>query len=334
MKNIGVGVVGCGFVGRGAHIPAIGSIEGAHLAAVADPDANRRSKAMTKHRAKAGYEDYNDLVKDPDVDIVVVAVPTPLHAKAALAAIESGKHVLCEMPLAVSLDEAGEMIGAAHRQGVLLMPGLTFRFTPNFVKAKAMLDAGEIGSPLAVLYREFIPASDLAEQWPAASWMWNVEESGGPLYTLAVWSIDLVRWLFGAEIVGVNAAVKYTVLEKFGGTFGYDASASLQMSNGVVGSMQYSGSVTQPASSSALEVVGDSTHVIKAEGHDKVTLLGENPTQTIWDVKQPGAGMWGHLQQDDYFVRCVRAGETPTITPEDGLKAMEIASLIAHASAD
>ena len=186
-----MGVIGCGFVGRGAHVPAFSAISGAQLVAVADPDSKRRSKAAKKYEAKSSYEDYLDLVRDPEVDAVVVAVPTPLHVKATLAAIEAGKHVLCEMPLAASLEEADEMIGAANKQGVFLMPGLTFRFTPNFVKAKEMLDAGAIGKPAAAFYREFIPASDLASQWPVASWMWKVEESGGPLYTLAVWSIDL-----------------------------------------------------------------------------------------------------------------------------------------------
>jgi predicted dehydrogenase len=332
MKDIGVGVIGCGFVGRGAHVPAFAAMDGAQLAAVADPDEKRRNRAATKHGAKSSYEDYTDLVKDPDVDAVVVAVPTPLHAKVALAAIEAGKHVLCEMPLAANLEEAGGMIEAAKRQGVFLMPGLTFRFTPNFVKAKEMLEAGAIGKPAAVLYREFIPASDLAGQWPPTSWMWKVEESGGPLYTLAVWSIDLFRWLFDTEITDVNAVVKYTVLERFGGTLGYDACATLKLANGVVGNLQYSGSVTQSASTSALELVGDSTHVIKAEGNDKVTLFSEDPMKTQWDVKQPGAGMWGHLQQDDYFVRCIRDGQAPQITPEDGLKAMEIALQIAKSS--
>ncbi len=83
------------------------------------------------------------------------------------------------MPLAVSLEQADTITEAAERQGVLLMPGLTFRFTPNYVKAKEMLAAGRIGQPTAVLYREFIPASDLASQWPASSWMWKVQQSGG-----------------------------------------------------------------------------------------------------------------------------------------------------------
>ncbi len=332
MAKIGVGVVGCGFVGRGAHVPAFAGLENSFLAAVADPDEKRLGKVAKKYDVAATYKDYHDLAQDPKVDAVVVSLPTPLHAKAALAAIKAGKHVLCEMPLAASLDEAEQIIEAADKAGVILMPGLTFRFTPNYVKAKQLFDEGSVGNLSAAMYREFIPAKDLAGQWPAGSWVWDLEASGGPLYTLAVWSIDLMRWLMGTEITAVHSTCKYTKLEQFGGTLGYDAFASLHFANGVVGSLQYSGSVTHSASVSRLELVGDSTHVIEATNNDKVTLLGEEPTKTEWNVKQPGPAMWGHLQQDEHFVNCIKDGTQPIISPDDGRKAMQVAKQIATAS--
>ena len=325
METIGVGVVGCGFVGRGAHVPAFDDIEGAHLVAVADPDARRRGKATKKYKVKSSYDDSADLVKDPDVDLVVVAVPTPLHAKVALEAIEAGKHVLCEMPLAPSLEEADELIEAAKRQGVCLMPGLTFRFTPTFVKVKQLISQGAIGQPTAVVYREVIPAKDLAQQWPPGSWMWQVDESGGPLFTLSVWSIDLVRWLLDTEVKEVHAVTNYTPLEKLGGTLGYDSSATIQLESGVVASLQYSGTVAPSAASNWLEVIGDSTGVLKASGYESVTLYDDDPAKTEWNVTQPGAGMWGHRQQDEYFIRCIQEGKVPDVTAEDGRRAMEIA---------
>jgi predicted dehydrogenase len=330
MRSIGVGVVGCGFVGLGAHVPAVAAIEGARIAAVADGDAKRRGKAVQKYRPGAAYEDYADLVKDPAVDAVVVAVPTPLHALVALAAIEAGKHVLCEMPLAPSLEEVEAMAAAARRAGVCLMPGLNFRFTPNYVRAREMVRRGQLGEVAAVMYREFIPARDLAKQWPAGAWVWNVEESGGPLFTLAVWSIDLLRWLLGSDVARVEAAAKYTPLPECGGTLGYDACAALKFQSGVVGSLQYSGTVAGPASTSCLEVVGSSTHLLQATGNDALRLIGEEPARTEWNLKEPGPRAWGHQQQDEYFVRYLREGRTPEITAEDGRKAMEIALRIAR----
>ncbi|HJN66008.1 MAG: Gfo/Idh/MocA family oxidoreductase [Pirellulaceae bacterium] len=332
METIGIGVVGCGFVGRGAHVPAFSAIEGANLVAVADPDRSRLSKVKKKHDLESAYEDFAELIEDPNVHAVVVSVPTPLHTRVAMAAIEAGKHVLCEMPLAATLDEVDTMIAAAKSQGVILMPGLNFRFTPTFTKMKEMIDRGEIGRPVSAQYREFIPAADLAGQWPTGAWVWDLEQSGGPLFTLAVWSIDLLRWMFDTEIAEIHAETKYTKLEKHGGSLGYDSSVCARLESGLVSSLQYSGSVARSASACSLEVLGDSTSLITTSDNDLVTLLGDDPIKTEWNVKQPGAGMWGHLQQDEHFVQCIREGCTPITSPEDGRIATQIAIQIAKST--
>jgi len=310
-------------------VSSFSKIEGSRLVAIADPDDKRRGKAVAKYDVPGAYDDYQALAKDPAVDLVVVSAPTPLHAKAALAAIEAGKHVLCEMPLASNLAEADSIIEAAERQGVLLLPSLTFRFTPNYLKAKEMIQSGAVGKPTSVLYREFISARDLAGQWPAGGWMWQKEESGGPLYTLSVWSIDLFRWLFDCEITEVHASTTYSTIEKYGGTLGYDSSAVVKLENGVTGCLQYSGSTNPAASGAVLEIFGDSTSVVKATDNKSITLYGDDPATTEWDVFQPGARMWGHYQQDEYFIQCILAGKTPDLTPADGRRAMEIAVEIA-----
>lgn len=307
-------------------------MEHAQLVAVADADEKRLAKVRKKYDVPAVYTDYQQLIDDPNVQAVVVSLPTALHAPASLAAIAAGKHVLCEMPLASNLADADRLIEAADKAGVTLMPSLTFHFTPNYVKAKELIDQGHLGNITTLMYREFIPAKDLAMQWPPGCWVWDIDKSGGPLYTLAVWSIDLLRWLAGADIVEVLPTTKYTKLEKYGGTLGYDAAAALRFANGMVGCLQYSGSVTHSASASRLEVIGDSTYMVDASHNDKVTLFGEDPFKSEWDVKQTGARMWGHHQQDEYFVQCLRDGTVPSITPLDGRKAMEIADKIARAT--
>ena len=331
MRPVKVGVVGCGFVGRGAHVPAFAEIETAELVSIADPDDARRSKVEKKFSLQSSYRDYSELVADPSVDLVVVAVPTPLHADVAMAAIEAGKHVLCEMPLAVTMDAAEQLIDAAKKQGVVLMPSLTFRFTPTFVRVKQMIEEGMIGSPVSLRYREFIPAADLASQWPAGSWMWDIAKSGGPLFTLAVWSIDLFRWLAGAEIDEVHATVNYTELETTR-THRNRSSASLRFADGTVGCLEYSGSVPRAAAECSLEVTGDSAKVLKTWDNDRVALLADAPTRTEWNVKQPGARMWGHLQQDEHLVEALRTGRRPDISAEDGRAAMAIAENVARAS--
>ena len=326
--QLGVGIVGLGFVGRGAHVPAIANIADAKLAAVADPDAKRRERVQNKYAVGAAYASHEELIADPDVDLVIVAVPTQLHAPVARAALDAGKHVLCEMPLAVNLEDADELIDGARRKGVVLMPSLTFRFAPPFTRVRRMIAEGAIGTPVCVRYREFIPAKDLASQWPPSAWMWNLEESGGPLFTLAVWSIDLVRWITDSEIDMITAVATYTPLEHLG-TVGYDATAAVRLQNGISGSLEYSGSVSPSAARCSLEIVGDTTNVLVTSDNDRVTLYGDDPCRTEWNVRQSGPRMWGHEQQDEHLIRCIRNGETPAISPEDGRRAMELARVVA-----
>ncbi len=328
MNGIGVGVVGCGFVGRGAHVPAFREIESAELVAIADPNDKIRDKVKRKHGVERLYADYRQLTEDPDIQLVVVSVPTPLHAEVARAAIEAGKHVLCEMPLAVTRPEARALADAAERAGVVLMPSLTFRFTPTFVKLKALIEGGSIGQPLAYSYREYIPAADLARQWPPDCWMWDFSKSGGPLFTLSVWSIDLMRWLTGSEIGHCHANRHYCRLDSLE-TLGYDASVTLAFESGATGSLQYSGSVPASAAECTLSVIGDASKVVRTWDHDRVELLGDDPTRTEWNVGHSGARMWGHFQQNQHLIDSLIAGEAPSITAADGLKAMEIAEIIA-----
>ena len=203
-KTLGVGIVGCGFVGYGAHVPAFSSMPGAKLVAIADADQNRREKITKKYGVQTTYADYAELCRGSGGAIGRGLGP---HAAArqSHAGRDQGRQA-CDLRNAAGRDlaEADEMIDAAKKAGVLLMPSLNFHFTPNYVKAKELLDKGAVGTPTFLMYREFIPAKDLAKQWPPHSWMWKMEESGGPLYTLAVWSIDLLRWLTRSEIVKVT----------------------------------------------------------------------------------------------------------------------------------
>lgn len=326
MDQVGVAVVGCGFVGTGAHLPALKKISEAKLVAVVDMDPKRLKKTAEKFKVENAYADVSELVKNKAVDAVIVSVPTPFHSKVAIEAANAGKHVLCEMPLASTLKEVDEMTAAAKKSNVILYPGLNFRFTPNYVKAKELVDQGDLGSPTAVMYREFIPVRDLANQWPPGSWAWDIKKSGGPLFTLCVWSLDLVRWVAGSEISQMKSAAKHFQVKGLpAGILGYDAFLCLQFANGVVGSMQYSGAVNPTTTASILEVIGDNMKVLSASGNNELSLYGENPDRTEWFFREGGAKVWGHQQQDEHFFKCIREGKQPLVSPEDGRRAVELA---------
>ncbi|MCY2988968.1 MAG: Gfo/Idh/MocA family oxidoreductase [Planctomycetota bacterium] len=323
--QVGVGVVGLGFVGAGAHLPAFQKMKQANLVAISDVNEKALNKQAKKHGVPSTYTDYRKMLADPNVQAVVIAVPTQHHASIAIAALEAGKHVLCEMPLATTLAEVDRMLAAAKKAGVILMPSLNFRFTPNYVKAKELIDKGELGKPTAIMYREWIPAADLAMQWPAGSWVWNLKETGGPLFTLAVWSIDLMRWLLGVDFTDINACVEHFPIEKFGDTLGYNAFVNYKFPGGVIGALNTSGSVAHACSTSILEVIGDNTRSIKANWNNELTLFGHDPDKSDWIFREGGGHrQWGHMQMDEHFVDCILEGRQPSISPEDGRRAVEI----------
>lgn len=327
--EVGIGLVGLGFVGEKAHLSAFKSIPGAKLVAVADIDTERARKAAEKFKLKSVYSSHSELIRDPEVEAVVISAPTFLHRQIAVDAMRAGKHVLCEMPLAPTLEEAKKIVDEASRAGVIFMPSLNFRFTPNYVKAKELIKGGSVGTPVAAFYREFIAAEDLAQQWPPNSWAWDETKSGGgPGFTLSVWSIDLLSWLMQAEVVEANSASKNVVLKEFGGTTGYNSLAVLKFSNGAVATLQFSGLVRPAASMSKLELLGDNVNSLLAEGNDHLVLYGAKPDKQEWIFREKGPRVWGHLQEDQHFVESILQKKRPRITAEDALKAQEIATMI------
>jgi predicted dehydrogenase len=326
--KVGVALVGVGFVGGQAHAPSFKKIEGSELVALGAA-TERRVKPLAESLGVKYYLDYDKLLEDPKIQAVALAVPTPMHFDLAMKAIRKGKHVLCEMPVAPTIEQMKELQNAAEKAGVILMPVLQFRFAPIYVKTKEMIESGIVGKPIAIHFREFIPAMSLAEQWPLGSWAWNIEKSGGyPDFTLSVWSIDMIRWMFKSEIVNVEWMSNYAKIEKYGGILGYNTMGVIKLSNGIVGSLHYGASVTPSASLSRLEVYGDNTSVLHAINADKILLYGEEQQPQEWNIEVKGTRIWGHRQLDEHFIDCILHNKRPQVTVEDAIKAVEIAQKI------
>jgi predicted dehydrogenase len=324
-QKVGVAVVGVGFVGGQAHVPSFKKIEGSELIALG-ATTEKRVKPLAEQYGVKYYLDYDKLLEDPKIQAVALAVPTPMHFELAMKAIKRGKHVLCEMPLAPSIEKVKELQKAAENAKVILMPILQFRFAPIYTRTKEMIESGMIGKPIAFHFREFIPASSIAEQWPAGSWAWSIERSGGyPDFTLSVWSIDMFRWLFKSEIESVQWMANYPKFDKYGGILGYNTMGVVKLSNGAVGSLHYSASVTPSASTSRLEVYGDNTNVIHAVWFNKILLFGSGQQPQEWDIEVKGTRVWGHRQLDEHFIDCVLHNKKPQVTAEDAIKAEEVA---------
>ena len=332
MCRVGVGVVGCGFMGTHVHLPALKAIPSADIVAVASRDAKKGKKIMKKFKAKSYYTRYEDLIEDPSVDAVFVCLPTFLHAQTAVDAAEAGKHVFCEVPLAQTLEETDAIINAAKKAGVLFMPGQVLRFTPNYFKTKELIEGDLIGKPVLVSYHELIPATALARQWPPESWVWQKQKSGGLLFTVSVFALDLLRWLLNAEIEKIYSTEKTVTLKEFGNIKGFNAAIILNFKNGTIGLMNYSSLVLPEMETNRLEIIGEKKGGLSATGNDTVTLYGMEPDIQRWTFRDGGTKAWGHYQEDEHFIECILQDRKPSVTAEDARKAQENALAIMRSS--
>ena len=143
-KVVKAGVIGCGQIGL-AHINGLNSSPNAEVIAVADVSKKRVKAAAKEHNVANAYEDYKELLANPDIDAITVALPNYLHAAACLDALAAGKHVCCEKPFAMNANEAQAIVSLAKKKRKTFMLGMNFRFDPDVQTMKAYVDRGELG---------------------------------------------------------------------------------------------------------------------------------------------------------------------------------------------
>ncbi|BAI74762.1 oxidoreductase (plasmid) [Azospirillum sp. B510] len=201
MNTLNVGLVGSGFMGR-AHAQAFRAVGGLYdlpLPPVLDL-LSERDEATAAQAARAlGFQrhtgDWRALVADPAVDVVAIATPNRLHAPIALAAIEAGKHVYCEKPLATTLADARAMAAAADAHGVVTLVGFNYLKNPMIALAREIVDSGEIG---AITGFRGIHAEDfMADPAHPFTWRCEADNAGGALADIGSHILSLARHLVG-----------------------------------------------------------------------------------------------------------------------------------------
>jgi predicted dehydrogenase len=200
MDPIRVAVVGCGRISD-LHELAYCGRDDARIVAVCD---TKRRHACEKARAwgiDKVYAEYDQLLADPEVDLVELLVPHHLHAEMTVAACQAGKHVSVQKPMALAVGEADRMIEAAEQARVVLRVYENFRFYPPHVRAKEMIDAGEIGEPQMIRLHVGTGKSETGWKVPLSAWLWRFNEGkcgGGPLvFDHGYHLFSLARYLMG-----------------------------------------------------------------------------------------------------------------------------------------
>ncbi|WP_338490857.1 Gfo/Idh/MocA family oxidoreductase [Pseudomonas trivialis] len=208
MRELGIGLIGTGFMGR-AHALAFNNARAVFdlpmqlkLVALADADSERAERCAKAWGFARAQGDWQVLINDPTVDVVAITTPNHLHYPMAMAAIAAGKAVYCEKPLAVSLEQADAMRLAARAAGVITRVGYNYQHNPMIGLARQMIANGELGRIIS-FQGEF--SEDFMAD-PASPWSWRceVEHAGGALADLGSHLLSMARYLVG-EVVSVCA---------------------------------------------------------------------------------------------------------------------------------
>jgi predicted dehydrogenase len=201
MDKLRWGVLSTARIATEKVIPGIRRSVTGEVVAIASRDVGRAGSAADALGIPRSHGSYEALLADPGVDAVYVPLPNHLHAEWSIRALEAGKHVLCEKPLALSAADAGRMTHAASSSGRLLMEAFMYRHHPSWIAARELVAGGRIGRLRAVDIWFSYFLDDPAN-------IRNVlEYGGGALYDIGCYCVSLSRLLFGAEPVEVAAAI-------------------------------------------------------------------------------------------------------------------------------
>ena len=269
----GVGILGAGRVSRD-HGYAVKNTPGLELVAVADPDGDRCG-SFAQQQGCAAHTDHHELLARDDVDLVLAGLPHWLHAQVTIDALNAGKHVMAEKPMAMTVEECRAMVEAAEKNGVRLMVGHTQHFFPANIAVKELIDGGKIGD-IVLGTQAWHKPFGLAGRPP---WMLDREKGGGMWLMNGAHMLDCLIWFIGSPVVAVKGCVTNRIV---GQKADDSIIAFLEFANGVCATLAHSGSKRPdpppPEQYMATEIVGTegSARVISYEGKAWVNTQGDD----------------------------------------------------------
>ena len=210
-KRLRIGIIGCGGIANGKHMPSIKAVDRADMVAFCDLIPERAEKAAKEYGTPDAkvYTDYQELLKDPTIDVVHVLTPNRSHAQLTIDALHAGKHVMCEKPMAKTAEDARRMVQAAKETGKKLTIGYQHRHKPESRFLKSVIERGDLGD---IYY-----AKALAIRRRGTP-NWGVfhneyEQGGGPLIDIGTHSLDLTLYLMNNYKPRMVVGTKYKKVE-------------------------------------------------------------------------------------------------------------------------
>jgi len=316
VTDLGICVLGAGDMGN-AHMTSWNKVPGARLVAVADLIDERATAAREKYGVALQFSDIHEAIAQDGIDIVSVCLPSGTHREGAVAAMEAGRHVLCEKPIALTIEDAEAMIATRDATGMTLGIAFCKRHLGQLAKLKELAEDGTLGRP--VMYRMI----GGVERRPKL-WIMDKRYGGGPVIDMCCHYFDQWRWIFDAEPVRVMA---------MGMTFGQDTeempgvevqtdtvTLTVEYSSGDVGAISLTWGLPRGTKAPGPEQVLCPNGVVTPQGFKGFTFTrrdGEEETFGDYDADLYGL-------QAASFAEAIREGKPPMTGAEDGLVALKV----------
>jgi predicted dehydrogenase len=320
-NKIGVCVIGSGRAGLIHARNFARMVPGARLAALVDPQAEALAAAGRELGVDRLYSDYRQALADKDVHAVVVVTPTKFHRDIVVAAAAAGKHILCEKPMAMTVEECQAMNRAVAGARVVLQLGFMRRFDAGFQAAREAIDRGDIGPVVQVKSLTHGPSVP-------QPWMYDLKASNGPLAEVNSHDIDTLRWFTGSdfqEVYAIGGNYRCPEARERYPDFYDNVSLLARFRNGMQGFIGGAVSVGY-GYDSRVEVLGTRGILLvgRQEQHATVTCTPRG------DIVRPFVKSWRNLfleayaEEDREFVRAVAEQKPPRVSGEDGMMAVQV----------
>lgn len=323
-----IAVVGAGHVAQVAHIPAYRANTDVELVAVVDYDPVKAKRIKDQFGFKEAYDDFTEMLKKSDVDAVDICTPNYLHAPMAIAALRSGRDVLCEKPLARTAGEASQMVEAAEKHDRILMAAMNNRFREDAQMLQKFVSARELGDVHIVKAGWLRRATD----WKDRTWFTERGKAGGgALLDLGTPLLDLAMWIAGLKkVTGVSCSI-------FGkkGRDGVEdsACAMVRFAGGACLMLEVNWNLRDPRDVVFLQIYGSKGAGILTplQVHKSIQGVLVNVTPALG--KQKNYYKESYQAEIDHFIQCVRKQKTPLASGRDALETMRIADALYESAA-
>jgi len=311
IRNIRVGVIGTGRIGK-LHIEHLAqNIPEADLVALCSLDRPSMDSLAEQFNVAEAVDDYTELLADSEIDAVLITSATNTHVEISQAAAKAGKHIFCEKPIALDLEDIDETLAIVEEAGVKFQVGFQRRFDASFMRVREAVASGKIGEPHILRITSRDPGPPPIEY---------IKVSGGIFLDMMIHDFDMARYLIGDEVVEIYATGGVRVDPAIGEAGDIDtAIITGRFQSGVIATIDNSREAAY-GYDQRVEVFGSKGMVTAANPlTDTVAFSGSEGTHTAlppyFFVERYKAAYLSELQA---FFRCIQEGTPPPVTGKDG----------------